>query len=192
MRRRAILGALVLSAMAASVAQSEDLYKSGNWPALASDRLADRVGDSLTVVVYETSSATNTAQSSTNKATTISGQYNKNASSGGLQLGLNGAFNGAGQTGRTDKMVAQISVVVDAVMPNGDLHVYGEQLLNINGEKTRIKIRGRVRRADISSSNTVISSRLADAEINYDGKGFVSKSAKLGFLNHIFAWLGLE
>ena len=88
-------------------------------------------------------------------------------------------------------MVAQISVTIVRVLPNGDFQVSGEQQLNINGDKTNIRIKGRVRQADISN-NAVLSTRLADAVIDYDGTGFVSRSAKAGFLTRVFNWLGLS
>ena len=89
------------------------------------------------------------------------------------------------------KLVAQITVVVTDILPNGDFLVLGEQLMRVNGENTRIAVRGRVRRADITSQNTVMSSRLGDAQISYDGHGFVSRSAKPGIVNRVFSFLGL-
>jgi len=79
---------------------------------------------------------------------------------------------------------------VDGILPNGDLHVSGAQELNINGDKTNIRIKGRVRLADIAN-NAVLSNRLADATIDYDGSGFVSSSARPGLLTRIINWLGL-
>ena len=94
-------------------AQAEDLYTKGSWSALASDRLADRVGDSLMVIVYETATATHSSSNSTRKVTSVGGQASKGSSSYGLQLGLSGGFDGSGETDRSEKMVAKISVVVD-------------------------------------------------------------------------------
>jgi flagellar L-ring protein precursor FlgH len=173
-------------------AASADLYKPGNFPALVADRHADQVGDSLTVIINENSNASNSAQKNTTKTTNVGGQITAGSSlSQSLQLGLNGAFDGSGQTGRADKMIAQISVVVDQVLPNGDLHVTGDQSLNINGDHTRIKLKGRVRIADISANNTVLSTNLAEAVIDYDGKGFVAGSTNPGIVTRIFNWLGL-
>jgi hypothetical protein len=70
-----------------------------------------------------------------------------------------------------------VTTLVDQVFPNGDLHVSGTQTLNLNGEKTDIRIQGRVRVADISADNSVLSSRLAEAKIDYTGSGFVTRSA---------------
>lgn len=185
-------GLLCTALFAAAPTVAADLYARGEWPALASDRQASQVGDSLTVLIFENAIASNSAQIGTDRGSRVAGNV-----SGGQtfnesgQLALSGEFDGRGQTARSGKIVAQISVVVDAVLPNGDLHVSGEQLLNINGERTRLKLKGRVRRADITASNAVISTRLADVTIDYDGSGFVSRSARPGMVNRIFNWLGL-
>ena len=52
-------------------------------------------------------------------------------------------------------------------------------------------VRGRVRPDDINGQNAVLSSRIADANIEYDGKGFASRGAKPGIVTQIFSWLGL-
>jgi flagellar L-ring protein precursor FlgH len=172
-------------------AQAADLFKNDNWAAMASDRSAHKVGDILTVVVYESSTATDSANSSSDKSSQFGGQIaadSKFNHSGNLSL--QSQSNDSGTTGRSGGMVAQISVTVDGVLPNGDLHVSGSQELNINGDKTNIRIKGRVRSADISN-NAILSNRLADATIDYDGEGFVSSSARPGLLTRLINWLGL-
>lgn len=188
-----IAGLLVVGALGVcGQARAADLYVPGNWPALASDQRAQQIGDSLTVVIYESTSASNSAQNGSKKTSRLGGQVSAGATfneSG--QLNLNSGYDGTGQTTRSGKMVAQISVLVDDVLPNGDLAVSGEQTLNINGDKTRIRIKGQVRPADISGANVVLSSRLARASIDYDGTGFVTRSAKPGLVSRFFDWLGL-
>jgi flagellar L-ring protein precursor FlgH len=88
-------------------------------------------------------------------------------------------------------MVGEISVTVDALLPNGDLHVSGAQILNINGERTRIAVKGEARLADISSSNTILSTSLAGATIDYEGAGLVTESSKAGWLTRALNFLGL-
>ena len=60
----------------------------------------------------------------------------------------------------------------------------------MNGEQTHIAVRGRVRPQDIDRDNRVISTRVADAEINYDGEGFVSRNADPGLVGWLFSLLG--
>lgn len=189
-----ILAALVLLP-AANSAMADDLYRHDNWPALASDRRAGAVGDILTVVVLENSTAANTAQTGTSRDTRLGGNISAGHSGSGINegasLGLSGSFGGNGQTSRSGRMVAQISVRVDSVYPNGDLGISGAQALNISGERTNIRIRGRVRPADIAGDNSVLSARIADAQIDYEGSGFVSRSARPGLFQRIFSFLGL-
>jgi flagellar L-ring protein precursor FlgH len=187
--------AIVSALLVPSLASATDLAAHGNWPSLAGDRSARGVGDVLTVVIYETSSATNSAENSSSRNSSFQGQFSAGnpATSGGVNaaasLGLAAASDNTGATARAGQMVAQISVVVDNVFPNGDLHVTGAQALKINGEKTNIHVQGRVRPADITATNAVLSSSLAEASIDYDGVGFVSSSAQPGLIARLFNWL---
>jgi flagellar L-ring protein precursor FlgH len=188
-----LFGLLALS----SRAEAADIAAGGNWPSLASDRVAHSVGDVLTVIVYESSTGTDSAESTVDKSSSFQAQVsagNQTTGSGvneALNLGLGHNADNGGSTTRAGTMVGQISVTVDAVLPNGDLHVSGEQVLHINGERTRIAVKGRVRLADISSSNVILSTSLADATIDYDGAGLVSESAKAGLITRALNWLGI-
>lgn len=195
-RRHLLMLAAPVAAAAASApaaAQDENLYLHDNWAAFASDRRASTVGDILTVIVLENSTAANSVQTGTRRESRIGGDVAVSGTSIGeaATLGLRGTFDGSGQITRSGRMVAQISVRVDTIYPNGDLGVSGAQQLNISGERTNIRIRGRIRTADISGGNTIISSRLADAVIEYEGRGFASRSAKPGLVQRIFSFLGV-
>lgn len=188
LRLTLLLAVAALTCPSMAAAQSAE----GSWSALASDRTATRVGDSLTVVILETTSANSSAQSGSQRDTRLSGAASANGvteAAGGL--GVTSGFEGRGQTIRSGRLIGQIGVVVDAVLPNGDLQVSGKQVLEIDGERTSITLSGRVRRADIAADNSVISSRIADAHISYDGDGTLSRSASPGLLNRILALLGL-
>jgi flagellar L-ring protein precursor FlgH len=185
-------GVALLAVLAAGHAGAANLYSPKGWSAMASDQRAERVGDTLTVVIDQSSLASNTAQNGYKKDTQLGGQitagtsFNKQG-----QIDVNGGFTGTGQTGRSDKIVAQITVVVDAVLPNGDLRIEGVQALKINGERTNIHLKGRVRPADIAADNSVLSTRVADAAIDYDGNGLVSKGSQGGIVERIFSALHL-
>lgn len=191
MTARVLIWSGVALFMLAGPALADDLYHPSNWSALSADRKAMRPGDTLTVVVYQTAESTNTAKSDSSRSTNLGGTL----SAGGLNesgsLNFGGGYTGGGGVQRTDKFVTQLTVTVDAVLPNGDLEVSGRQRMHINGETTEIAVRGRVRQADIGADNRVLSSRIADAQIDYDGKGFVSRSARPGILNRVFRFLGL-
>ena len=178
-----------------TAAQAEDLYRGSNWASLSGDRKASQPGDILTVVIFQAAEATNSAQNSSRKKTDIGGKFGTTIGSGSIDesasLEFGGGYTGRGEVRRSEKLVTQISLTVREVLPNGDLVVEGEQWMRINGETSRIGVRGRVRPADISSENAVLSSRIGDARISYDGRGFVTRSAKPGIVNRIFSFLGL-
>ncbi|WP_448661565.1 flagellar basal body L-ring protein FlgH [Sphingomonas sp. CJ20] len=189
MRRMVVRSAAAL--LIAAPAAAQDLYRGGNWSSMAADRRASGVGDAITVVVQQAAEASNTTQNVGRKSTDLSGGLNAGSVNESGQLSLGGGYAGRGEMRRSERLVAQLSVTIEAVLPNGDYRIVGEQRLHVNGEKTLIAVRGRIRPEDIRSDNSVLSSRIADAQINYDGKGFVSRSAKPGLLNRIFSFLGL-
>ena len=194
-RSNSILGAVILVALAAAPAQADDLFRGSNWASMSGDRKASQPGDILTVVIFQAAEATNSAQNSSRKKTDAGGSFGTTIGSGSvdekLSLEFGGGFTGRGEVRRSEKLVTQISLTVREVLPNGDLVVEGEQWMRINGETSRIGVQGRVRPADISGDNSVLSSRIADARISYDGRGFVTRSAKPGIVNKIFSFLGL-
>ena len=189
--RLRLIGLACAALAAASPALADDLYRGSNWSSMSSDRRATEPGDVLTVVIFQAAEATNVAQNNSRKSTDLRGsiQGGSLSESGSIEFG--GGYSGRGEVKRAEKLVAQISLTVQDVLPNGDLVVAGEQWLKVNGERTRIGVRGRVRTADIRADNSVLSNRIADAEIDYDGRGFVSRSAKPGFITRIFSFLGL-
>lgn len=158
---------------------------------LTADRTATRIGDSLTVVILESSSAATSAQSGSRRDTRLSGTASAGSRSESGGLSLQGAYEGRGQNARSGRLIGQIGVTVSEILPNGDLRISGAQTVNVDGERTAIRLTARVRPADIEGDNTVISSRLADAQIDYDGDGSLSRSGRPGVINRVLSWLGL-
>lgn len=186
------LGLALVAAGLAAAAHAENLYRNGSWPALSSDRRAAAVGDPLTVAIFQAAEAMNSTQTSTRRNTDVSAGIGVSTVRENGEISFGGGFAGRGEVRRSERVVAQITVVVREVLANGDLVVSGEQWLHVNGERTRIGVRGRVRTADISSDNVILSSRIADAQIDYNGRGFVSRSARPGLITRVFRFLGLS
>jgi len=169
-----------------------DLYQTGSQSSLISDRRAVHVGDIVNVLVLENSTASNTADTSTKTSAEIHGDVSTLGNSrhaGSVGLGDN--YGGRGQIQRSGRLLAQINTTVTKVADNGDLYIRGQQVINVNGELTKIRLSGRVRSIDIDSNNTVQSSRLADASIDYVGDGFITDRTRPGLIPRVFAWLGL-
>lgn len=174
------------------VGSAEDLYKRGSaWAAMSSDRRATEIGDALTIIVYEDAQATNSTKSDSKRSTDVGGSAGAGSWNGSAAFHTGGGFAGGGSVQRADHVVAQITVTVTGMLSGGDLLVAGRQRMRVNGEQTEIGIEGRVRPADISGDNRVISSRLADARVLYEGQGFVAGSAKPGLVARFFRLLGL-
>lgn len=180
-----------LALLALIAAPADDLYRRGGWGALAADQRAGQLGDAVTIVVYQSADASNSAQNSTRRATDVAASLDAGPIDEGGRASLGGGFTGRGEARRSERLVTRLSAVVTDVLPNGDLVVTGRQRMAINGERTEVGVRGRVRVADIGADNTVLSSRIADAEIDYGGRGFVSRSSKPGLINRVFSFLGL-
>jgi len=190
MKLSATLFALFLAV--AAPCQAADLFDPGTYQSMNSDKRALRTGDALTVLVYEDSSASSTADTSTNTSAGLRTDFSRtNGARNGFQAGVGDDYGGRGRIQRSGRLLAQLSVPVQDVLPNGDLVVAGEQRIDVNGEKTNIKLKGRVRPQDIASNNTVLSSRLADVSIEYIGDGYLSDRSRPGLIPRVLAWLGL-
>ncbi|MET3513385.1 flagellar L-ring protein precursor FlgH [Pseudacidovorax sp. 1753] len=174
-------------------AAAESLYQEGTFRPLTADNKAFRLGDALTVQVFENSSASTSANTGTRRANDIAGSVTQtgNRVVGTLGIGISGDFDGGGRTQRTNKLLATLTVTVKSVLTNGDLMVAGEQLLTVNDELQKVNLEGRVRPQDISDGNVVLSTRLADARITYVGEGDVSDRARRSAWRRILDWLGL-
>lgn len=189
-RHLVLLGLSVLPLTDAVMAA--DLYQAQSFSALTADRRALKVGDLVTVVVLENSDASNSTDTATDKTSALS--VGMGAASGrqqGGNLNFVDGYSGRGSVQRTGRLVAQLTVAVQEVLPNGDLLVKGAQAIDVHGEKTNIRLSGRLRRVDIAENNTVLSSRLADARIEYVGDGVLTEKSKPGLLSRVWTWLGL-
>lgn len=173
------------------IANAENLMPSSNWPAMASDQRATRSGDILTVVVVQAAESSSTMLNNSRRSTNIGGTISAGNIDEPADVAIGGSYSGRGEVRRAERLVTQLTVVVSDVMPNGDLVIAGRQNLSINGEATVVEVRGRVRLADLDNENRVPSNRIAEAQISYNGQGFVSRSSRPGLINRIFGILGL-
>jgi len=163
------------------------------------DLKARNVNDILTIQISESSTASNSANTSTKKdgdvsikAPNVFGLENGNSALNFANM-LTGSsalsFAGQGSTSRTGQLQAFVSARVVSVMPNGDLAIEGIKEVTINRERQILRIRGLVRSRDITPNNVVLSSGIANMEVVFDGKGIVSDANKPGFLYRFFTWI---
>ncbi len=160
------------------------------------DQKARALGDIVTIQVVETATATNSATTATQKKGDVSlngpavfgiEQGNSALNFSNMLQGAGGInFNGTGSTSRTGKLEAAISARVVEVLSNGDLRIEGNKEVAINGERQLLTIRGLVRVKDVTPSNQVLSTSIADMAVLFNGKGVVADANKPGWLYKVF------
>ncbi|MCU1716475.1 flagellar basal body L-ring protein FlgH [Pseudomonas sp. 5P_3.1_Bac2] len=184
------------------------IFQAGFDNGLFSDRKAYRIGDVITITLNERTQASKNTNSQVQKDSSGSlGVPNlfgmtvapKNPLSGLSALGMTGdklslsadydasrENSGSGQAGQSNSLTGSITVSVAEVMPNGILQVRGEKWLTLNTGDELVRISGLVRADDISTDNTVSSTRVADARITYSGTGAFADSTQPGWMSRFF------
>jgi len=158
---------------------------------LVSNLKARRVGDLITIIIVENSSADATSKTKAN---------NKSEHSGGPGLGfldfikpwdltVENKYNGDGKTQRSGNLQAEMTARITQVLHNGDFRLEGSRMVNVNGEKTMIEITGVCRSEDIAPDNTIMSTYISDAQIAYNGSGMVNDAAQPGVITKVINWL---
>lgn len=92
-------------------------------------------------------------------------------------------FSGEGKTQRAGKLKGSIAVRVKQTMPNGDLFVEGTKVVMINHEEQHLYVSGVVRPSDIEGDNSVASSLIADARVEFTGRGDINDQVERGWFN---------
>jgi flagellar L-ring protein precursor FlgH len=187
---------LIFTALGAMVGLTASPVPAADQPIGASffaDHRARNSGDVLTVLITETSSATETARTQTDKSTGVNASLAlPPANQRQWQAALGSNFNGGGQIERSGQLLARLSVVVERIDEQGKLRVRGDQDIAINGERQRIHLEGAVRPDDIAPDNTVQSWRIIDAHISLVGKGVLGRAQSRGLLGWILHVLWLD
>ncbi len=171
------------------------IYQDGRAVRLFEDSKAFRIGDLLSIILKEQTNASKSAATNTAKADDV------NLGAGslfGITPSFNGktvlasqlkgerAFKGSGDSKQSNSLKGEISVMVTDILPNGTLVVRGEKILGLNQGREYIRISGLVRPQDVSSSNEVLSGKLANARIYYGGGGAIAEANTKGWLSRLF------
>lgn len=174
------------------VSNSGAIYQAGYDIRLFEDQSARRVGDILTVKLQETTKAEKKADLDTSKDTKIKGEipnmFGMSAAAVGklaTEASLKDEFKGTGNADQSNSLTGDISVTVVDVLPNGNLKIRGEKRVTLNRGSEYIRLSGLVRPFDIDASNSVLSSKVADATIQYTGDGAVADASKVGWFNRL-------
>lgn len=168
---------------------------------LYTDKKAKRAEDVITVLIMENAKASNDTKSATDKSQEAGVDINPlavtwagaAASEYTPKVGFGGSvsqkYNGKGATSRAGEVKATLSARIVAVYDNGNLLIEGNKEVEVNNEKEILRVSGIVRPEDISSDNTVLSEKIADARIQYTGTGDNHNAARPGWLARFFNWV---
>jgi flagellar L-ring protein precursor FlgH len=175
-----------------AVANGSIFQVSTGYSALYEGWRAGRVGDPLTIVLVERTAASKSASSKLDSSgsggivpptTGLLSLFNStDASASGTRN-----FGGKGSSDQANSLSGEVSVTVAEVYPNGTMLVRGEKRVTLNRGDEYVRIKGIVRVADIGSDNRVLSTRVADAQISYTGKGDVARASRQGWLSRFFS-----
>jgi flagellar L-ring protein precursor FlgH len=154
------------------------------------DQRARRAGDIVTVVVREEADASRKAETDLRRSAasslTIEALFTLMKTAGIPSNLLSGSqksdFLGRGQTSRSERLEATVPAIVREVLPNGNLFIEGHRVVLVNEEEHHFYISGVIRPIDIANDNTVISSQVADAEVEFTGRGVISEKQRPGWL----------
>jgi flagellar L-ring protein precursor FlgH len=156
---------------------------------LASDVRSRNVNDLVSIQVVESVSAVSGGQLASNRSSGLSANITQLAgikSPTGALANLLGAsssstLTGAGSTTRTATITTMLAARVTHVLPNGYLVLEGTKEIQVNSEKQVVTVRGVARPADLAN-NTVLSSNLAQLEVQVNGKGVVGDAVRRPFI----------
>jgi flagellar L-ring protein FlgH len=176
-------------------ATSGAIYQAGGEVRLFEDLKASRVGDILTVRLVEETNASKNANTSTSKSSsaTLANPviFGRPVTKDGVPI-LEGSlegdqtFDGAGSSSQSNSLRGDITVTVIERYPNGNLLIRGEKWVTLNQGKEFIRLSGIVRPYDIEPDNSLLSSKVADAQITYSSKGVMAAANRMGFVSRFF------
>jgi flagellar L-ring protein precursor FlgH len=169
------------------------IFQSAGHRPLFEDPRARLRGDIITVAIIEKNSASRTSSSSTSKTSdlkagipllgALSAKALQNAS---VAANSSNVYGGKGDTSNDNSFTGTITVTVIDVLPNGNLVVAGEKQIGINHNLEFIRFAGVVNPVTLQAGNLVDSTKVADARLDYTGKGYIDEAQRMGWLSRFF------
>ncbi|MBX3747511.1 MAG: flagellar basal body L-ring protein FlgH [Verrucomicrobiae bacterium] len=178
---------------------AQSLWKDDTSQSMFADKRARAIGDIVTILVQESTSASKENGTKTSRSSGIdaaintflyspaaSGMLTHNGKLPAVNMAAKTSFDGGGQVQNAERMTARIAVRVVDVLPNNNLVIEGRRQTKISGETTEAILRGVVRVEDVTANNTVFSYNVADATIQYLSKGPVSDAQRKGWFTKVW------
>src|SRR6201990_2897304 len=171
------------------------IYQVGRDVALFENPVARHIGDTVTIVLSESTAAKKSATTNTAKSTnqtlpgvSLLGKQVTIKGNNVLSADLNDSskFAGEGDSAQSNSLTGYITCTVTRVLPNGNLYIRGEKWIGINQGSENVRLAGVVRPIDIAPDNSVPSLKVGAANISYGGKGALADANNQGWLSRFF------
>lgn len=169
------------------------IYKQSNFRPLFEDRRARFVGDTLVILITEKTAANKKSGASAARTSavtaavpTIHGLPGKTFQGLGLDASTSNKFDGSGQAAASNDFTGTITVTVTEVFANGNMMVSGEKQVAMSQGTEFIRFSGVVNPVMVDPSNTVVSTQVADARIEYRANGYIDEAQTMGWLARFF------
>ncbi|MBI5178048.1 MAG: flagellar basal body L-ring protein FlgH [Nitrospinae bacterium] len=149
-----------------------------------SDNKALRTGDLIVVHLVEKTTAANRTGVKTNRQVKDSIGISTGGTSAPTTINVGGGenFAGSGDNSRSDALTSTVSAMIMEVFPNGNMKIYGRRKLKINNEDQYVAVAGIIRPEDVNFDNSIVSTKIANADITYDGVGDLNDSNRSGWV----------
>ena len=174
-------------------APNGSIYQAGVSRTLFEDRRARYVGDTMTITIAETTSASTASNTKASRSgsisasiPTVSGLPGKSLQGLELSASSDVSHDGKGDAAAKNAFTGNITVTVIEVLANGNLLVSGEKQVSIGAGTEYIRLSGVVNPYFISTANTISSTNVADARIEYKESGVISEAQVMGWLARFF------
>lgn len=188
---------LLLLAVLAASARAGSL-----WPAtghgstgMYGDRKAAFTGDILTIVVAESAVASNSQSAKSERDSSLNDAITQFIYAGLAthkgQLPATSAtgkasYTGGGEINNSQSLTARAAVLVTDVLPNGNLVIEGARIVTFSGETQYVVLHGLARPDDIARDNTLLSSNIADARVEFYSEGTLTDAQKRGWFAKLY------
>lgn len=160
---------------------------------LFEDRRARNVGDTLIISINEKMNASKTSSTTASRkgdtslsVSALGGLSGANILRTPVTAASENTFEGTGDSASNNAFTGTIAVTVIEALPNGNLLVSGEKQMGINQGSEFIRFSGVVNPMYITVSNTVSSTQVADARMEYKGTGYINEAQTMGWLARFF------
>lgn len=182
------------------IQQANSLWRPGSR-AFFKDQRAARIGDILTVVIQIEDRATLNNSTSTSRTTAeeagitnLLGMETQLAKvfpeavspAAAADLGSTHSVDGSGAVTRNETIEMEIAAIVTQILPNGNMVISGRQEVRVNFESRDLYVTGVVRPEDITSGNTIQSSKIAEARVAYGGRGHLTDVQQARYGQQLF------